>query len=142
MKNENQNYFKVVCKCGHVGRQHYVPVQFAVVAESGKEAARIARDFPRVKHDHKDAILKVEKIDYEQFLEIKVMNDNDQYLHCHSRSEQNASCDLLDRLVEDTHNQKIEYKKEDRKDIIAYKLKKYKEITKRNWRAEVYEYCY
>ena len=81
MKNEEKNYYKVICKCGHVGRKNYVPIQFAIIAENGKEAAKIARQLPRVKHNHKDAILKVEKIDLKQFLEIKEINDSDQYLH-------------------------------------------------------------
>lgn len=142
MKNEEKNYYKVICKCGHVGRKNYVPIQFAIIAENGKEAAKIARQLPRVKHNHKDAILKVEKIDLKQFLEIKEINDSDQYLHCHSRKEQNLFCDLLNRLVEDTHNQKVEHSEEDRIHRVAYKLKKYKESTKRDWRIEAYEGCY
>ena len=50
-------FFRVTCKCGHVGRQFFVRVDFPVNADSGKEAAEIARFIPRVKHDHKDAIL-------------------------------------------------------------------------------------
>lgn len=40
MKNEFEKYFMVIAKCGHVGRKNYIPVKFAVVAESGKEAAK------------------------------------------------------------------------------------------------------
>ena len=49
--------YEVCAKCGHVGRYNYVDKIFAVKASSGKEAAAKVRNFPRVKHDHKDAIL-------------------------------------------------------------------------------------
>ena len=66
----NQNYYKVVAKCGHVGRCSYVPIIFAVVAENGKEASKKVRKFPRVKRDHKDAILRCNKITLEEFLQM------------------------------------------------------------------------
>ena len=62
MKNEFEKYYMVIAKCGHVGRKNYIPVKFAVVAESGKEAAKKVRQFPRVKHDHKDAISIVKDV--------------------------------------------------------------------------------
>ena len=70
MKNEFEKYYMVIAKCGHVGKKHYVPIKFAVIAEDGKEAAKMVRQFPRVKHNHKDAILSVNKIDYERYQEI------------------------------------------------------------------------
>ncbi|MCQ2772556.1 MAG: hypothetical protein MJ238_04705 [Bacilli bacterium] len=79
---ENKKYFKVVAKCGHVGRRFYVPVQFAIRAQNGKEAAKKARDLPRVKHDHKDAILQVKEISYYEFKAINQVNKNDPYLQC------------------------------------------------------------
>ncbi|MGN1372736.1 MAG: hypothetical protein ACI4VK_01660 [Candidatus Coproplasma sp.] len=57
-------YFEVQAKCGHVGRHNYVIKNFYVKAESGKEAARKIRLAPRVKHDRKDAIIRVKQIDY------------------------------------------------------------------------------
>ena len=38
---ETKNYYEVIAKCGHVGKKHYVPVKFAVIAEDGKEAAKM-----------------------------------------------------------------------------------------------------
>ena len=32
-------YYLVSCKCGHVGRDKYIPINFAVIAENGEEAA-------------------------------------------------------------------------------------------------------
>ena len=64
-----KNYFEVIAKCGHVGRNKYIPIKFAVEAESGKDAAAMVRRFPRVKHNHKDAILDCKEIFYEEYLE-------------------------------------------------------------------------
>ena len=44
--------FAVICKCGHVGRNNYILITFPVIANSKKEAARIARSIPRCKHHH------------------------------------------------------------------------------------------
>lgn len=141
--NDNKKYFKVVTKCGHVGRRFYVPVQFAVIAESGKEAAKIARQYPRVKHQHKDAILQVKEISYEEFLSIKEVNNNDMYLHCHSRQEQNSLCDMASRIVEDPHFVKpVKDNKNARRERVEYKRKKFKEMTNINWMEEMYELAY
>ena len=95
-------YFKVVAKCGHVGRKHYVPITFAVEARNGKEAAEIVRWTPRVKHHQKQAILDCEKISYEEFLEIKKINNNDDYLKCKNNQDQ-FQIDMSERIVDDPH---------------------------------------
>ena len=86
--------FEVCAKCGHVGRNYYVDKIFAVRALSGKEAARIVRGFPRVKHHHKDAIRYVNRIDEARYWEIRRMNDNDPYFMCHSIQEQRQNCEI------------------------------------------------
>lgn len=97
-------YYLVLCKCGHVGRNYYMPIWFPVEAENGREAARIARSIPRCKHDHKDAILDCIKTDYEGFLAQIEENANDPYLQCRSRHEQDQIMPLIKhRLVVDTH---------------------------------------
>lgn len=141
MKNEFKKYFMVIAKCGHVGRKNYIPVKFAVVAESGKEAAKKVRQFPRVKHDHKNAILDVRCITLEEFLEIKDINDNDPYLKCHSRQEQNLIVNLAERMVADLHNVKQAFDKQARKDRVAYKLRKFK-ILEESSKKEDYCYAY
>lgn len=90
--------YEVVCKCGHVGKSHYVKISFPIRAQSGKEAARIARGLPRVKHDHKDAILDVCRIDQNRFVELVVRNNHDPYLHCTCIQNQNL-IDISDRLL-------------------------------------------
>ena len=139
---ETKNYYEVIAKCGHVGKKHYVPVKFAVIAEDGKEAAKMVRQFPRVKHDHKDAILNVNKINFERYLEIVEMNNNDPYLKCHSRQEQNLIDNLEDRLEIDLHNQKAKYDKQDRLQRVTYKIKKTKILEKFSWEDSDYVYAY
>ena len=139
---EAKNYYEVIAKCGHVGKKHYVPVKFAVIAEDGKEAAKIVRQFPRVKHDHKDAILNVNKIDYDRFQEIVEMNHNDHYLKCHSRQEQKLIDNLEERLEDDLHNQKAKYDKQARLDRVAYKLKKTKILQHFYWEDSDNVYAY
>ena len=139
---ETRNYYEVIAKCGHVGKKHYVPIKFAVIAKDGKEAAKMVRQFPRVKHDHKDAILNVNKIDYERYLEIVEMNNNDPYLKCHSRQEQNLIDNLEDRLEIDLHNQKVKYDKQARLQRVTYKIKKTKILEKFSWEDSDYVYAH
>ena len=136
---KTKKYYEVIAKCGHVGKKHYVPVKFAVIAEDGKEAAKMVRDFPRVKHNHKDAILNVNKIDYERFQEIVEMNRNDPYLKCHSRKEQKLIVNVAERMVADLHNVKQAFDKQARKDRVAYKLRKFKILEEYSKKED---YCY
>lgn len=135
-----KNYYEVIAKCGHVGRKHYVPIKFAVIAEDGKEAAKKVRQFSRVKHNHKDAILNVKKITYKRYLEIIEVNHNDEYLKCHSKHEQKLINNFEERLEDDFYNLKIKYDKQVRIDRVTYKLKKNKIIEEDSWEDFVYAY--
>ena len=77
---ENKKYFKVVCKCGHVGKKYFVRVAFPIEAIDGKNAANIARFLPRVKHDYEDAILSCERITFEEFQRLKEEEDKEKRL--------------------------------------------------------------
>lgn len=90
--------YEVVCKCGHVGRGQYIEISFPVTADSKKDAAAIGRNIPRVKHHHKDAVLKVIEISNKEYFDLIEKNKNDPYLHCRNIQEQNC-LDLTDRLV-------------------------------------------
>ncbi len=85
--------FEVCAKCGHVGRGKYVEKIFAVYAPDAKAAAKIARNIPRVKHHHKDAIRYVEEVSYDRFMEIRWMNMADPYMNCSSIQEQRKMCE-------------------------------------------------
>lgn len=106
--------FEAVCKCGHVGKTHYVIIRFPLMAQSRKDAARIARQMPRVKHDHQDAILDVIKIDQKRYFELCEINNHDPYLHCTCIQEQNA-IDLTDRLMDEDHSNHFTSRKEENK---------------------------
>ncbi len=108
-------YYLVLTKCGHCGRNQYIPIWFPVIAENGREAAAIARMIPRVKHNHKDAILYCMETDYIGFVEQCEENDHDPYLLCRSKHEQNQIMSLIaHRLLPDPHYErgdKQKYKK-------------------------------
>ena len=124
---EVKKYFAVQTKCGHVGRNYYIPITFAVVAESKKEAARIGRLIPRVKHNHKDAIIDVREIDHDEYVIIRTENSTNEYLKCNSIQEQNRNwTNLYSLKEEDGYNIKKIYSKESRKERINYKMKKIK----------------
>ena len=80
--------YKVVAKCGHVGKGHYVEKIFAVKAEDGKEAAERVRMFPRVKHHHKDAIRSVELISIGEYIELRAAQEADPFFFCRNVQEQ------------------------------------------------------
>lgn len=115
--------FEAVCKCGHVGKSHYVIISFPLMAQSKKDAARIARGMPRVKHDYQDAILNVFKIDQKRYFELLEINDRDPYLHCTCIQDQNMH-DLSDRLMtEDRSNHYTSRKEENKKSFYCNKKK-------------------
>lgn len=91
--------YEVCAKCGHVGRYNYVDKIFAVKASSGKEAAAKVRNFPRVKHDHKDAIRYVKSIDADRYAEIISKNILDPFFLCHNVQEQRRRC-IMDKDIQ------------------------------------------
>lgn len=94
-------YFTVTAKCGHVGRNCYIPITFPVRAESAAEAAFFTRQMPRVKHHHKDAILSVTEIDRFEYQDLTYVNSFDPYLSCTSRREQMAEYDAIYNRIEE-----------------------------------------
>lgn len=81
-------YFKVIAKCGHIGKHNYYKGTLFLKAESAKDAARIARNVPRVKHDQKDAILDVNEIDFYAFEKGRKSNHLLHYYECKNVQEQ------------------------------------------------------
>lgn len=113
-----KNYYAVTCKCGHTGsRKTYIPIEFAVIATTGKEAALIGRYIPRCKHDHKDCVLSVRKIDLDEYILIKKRNARDPYLRCTSIQEQ-AQYDLSGRLVQEKRYEEEDEEHEERKSMV------------------------
>ena len=114
-------YFKVTCKCGHVGRDHFVRISFPIIAQTAKDAAAVARYIPRVKHDHKDAILDCVEIDEEEFRSINELNNQDPYLRCSNAQEQDNIIDFALRIEDEPSffNKRVR--------DASYKIRKQKE---------------
>ncbi len=130
IKNNPKRYFAVTCKCGHVGRDHYIPITFAIVAGNKKEASEKASTFPRVKKNHRYRILSNKEIDYQTYLKIKADNEKDPYLHIKTKSQQ--------RLIQpeiDKRTVKEELVKNGRKRTMNEKKygKKYLKRTVNKW---------
>lgn len=130
----NLKHYKVTCKCGHVGKRNFVRIDFPVIANSGKEAAEIARKIPRVKRDHKDAILDCIEISYEEYLNIRDNNDNDPYLKCKNKKEQSKIENFSDRLEAEPRylnqikkTRSVEYKIK-KQEIIGKDIERYLDI--------------
>ncbi|MBR5964998.1 MAG: hypothetical protein IK015_02630 [Treponema sp.] len=83
-------YFKANVKFGHVGRNNYYNGFLYLYANSKKDAARIAREYPRVKHDQKDAILGIEEINYVDFMRGLERNKVNSYFSCYNIQEQRS----------------------------------------------------
>ncbi|MDX9691472.1 MAG: leucine-rich repeat domain-containing protein [Acholeplasmataceae bacterium] len=103
-EDDSKGYYIVKAKCGHVGRQHYIPICFPVRATCKKEAASIILQKSRVKRNHKDAILDVRKVNQHDYLEQVEINAGDMYLNVKSRHDQDRiMTDIEGRLVVDPH---------------------------------------
>ena len=92
-------YFEVCAKCGHVGRHKYYRGLVYLSAADGREAARVARAFPRVKQDHKDAILSVREISLEEFRCGRAQMRSDPFWLCENVQEQRLRCAGLEEHV-------------------------------------------
>ena len=107
----DKKYYAVEARCGHVGRYNCIIITFSVECESKKEAAKIVRQFPRVKHHKKDAIVSVREIDYSEYIDIQNTNHNDKYLKCTSIQEQKLLCnELSDRIIRYEEMDDTDYK--------------------------------
>lgn len=94
------NYYLVTTMCGHVGKKHYIPINFAIEAITPMEAMEKARRIPRVKHDSKYAILDIKLISYEAYLEQRKANREDSYLKARSDEDLKAIPGLKKRIHE------------------------------------------
>lgn len=106
----SKRYYAVTCKCGHVGRNKYIPITFGIIADSKKKAAEIARNLPRCKHHHKDCVQEVIEIDIIKYKEIRERNNVDSYLNSSCIQEQRMN-DISDRIYNEPV---VETKKIDR----------------------------
>ncbi len=121
-------YFKVIAKCGHVGRNGYVLKAFYIEASSKKEAARIIRYTPRVKHNHKDAIREVIALSLDDYCQGKKVMSEDPYFSVHSRQEQALLCpDIYEFTYKEEEKTKYQKKgnfKHIKEDALLKEMKK------------------
>jgi hypothetical protein len=113
-------FFEVTAKCGHVGKGQYYEGLFYVRAESGRAAAALVRQNPRVKHDHKDAILGVLKIGCMEFKLGQAAYRNNPYFNCHSVQDQRLHFEeIADKIVPESPHKRERCRREDRQAKFA-----------------------
>ena len=136
-----KKYFSVTTKCGHVGRLNCVWIDFAIYAESAKEAAKIARQKGRAKHHHKNTIKEVVEISMKDFYELKAINDSDPYLHAKNHREQLQIEGFEDRIELDEYNISKNSKKTSKKDSLEFRVKRAK-VKEKSQKRALREYFY
>ena len=129
---KGKKYYAVHCKCGHVGLNYYIEIVFAVIANNGKEAARKARMYARVKHNKKNAIIDCYEITREEYEKIIEANKNDPYLSCKNIQEQRSIDGFESRIIKEEEIIVRRKDKKERESFIKYKLKKQKELIEAN----------
>ena len=115
-------YFKVMAKCGHVGKNKYYKGDFYIRAETKEEASKITRNMPRVKHDKKDAILNVEEIDYETYIKGIKENSKHPYFNCKNKQEQNRFLQEIQENIVDEENTNLEKPKKTKRHSLRKKF--------------------
>ena len=120
-------FYRVTCKCGHVGKNHFIRIAFSINVDSGEEASEIARRIPRVKHDHKDAILDCREIDLEEYKILQMINNNDPYLQCSNKQGQEKIALFSLRIEDEPMPVRT---KHDRKERVEFKLRKARALNK------------
>lgn len=122
-------YYEVFAKCGHVGKNNYIEITFPVRAKNKKEAAAKTCNFPRVKHNHKDAFRSVKEVSYDKYQELLENYREDNYNFCHSKQHQRMVCG--DEIYARTYREPEEkdYRKIKRETRILRKKKYYKIIN-------------
>lgn len=134
-------FYEVLAKCGHVGRNNYIDIKFPVRAKSKKEAAERAREFPRVKHNQKDAIRYVKEISVEEFEILVQEYQEDGYNFAHSKQEQRILCgeELYNRIRRDSKIKEVDQIERDAK--VSKKMKYYKCLANES-RKYINSLCY
>lgn len=121
---KDKRYFIVTAKCGHVGRNKYIEKNLTIMANSGKEAAIKARNYPRVKHHWKDAIVDVIEVEESEYWRLRIENYSDPYFSVQNIQEQRIYCVSINKQIVEVD--KDEHSKEERAQRINYLMKKRK----------------
>ena len=141
-------YFKVEAKVGHVSKNKFMIQSYYITATSAKEAALTARfDCPRVKHHHKDAIISVTKITYEDYIRGNIEFRNDPYNQCKNIQEQRQYCpDLYQKLYDEENQYSKNWRKEkdfdkpyNKKKAVKFGYKNGKQIRSKHINSREYD---
>ena len=95
----NKKYYKVTAKCGHVGKGNYVPINFAVKADTASEASQIVKRFPRVKKQLWDSIIACVRISKKEYKRLRKINSEDPYLNCRCAKDHYMVPNEAERIV-------------------------------------------
>ena len=126
-------FFEILLNFAHF-LQHYsyfIRINFPIIATCGKDASSIARYIPRVKHDHKDAILDCKEISFEEHQELQRINNNDPYLKCECKQEQEMIESFASRL--ELEPRFLIKEKKTKRESVEYRLKKQSYALKEKW---------
>ena len=104
-------YFEVQAKCGHVGKNNFYMGTIYLWAEDARHAAQVARDFPRVKHDRKDAIFSVKEISLHEYKAGKIQQRHSAYWTSTSVQEQRENLHEIEEQIFHEVEKKSPYKK-------------------------------
>lgn len=132
----SNKYFKVIAKCGHVGKGNYVPVAFAVKAESRSSASQKVMGYHRVKKQLSDAIICCDEIDKKSYKELVRVNANDPYLQCKCNRQQREIDNFASLICRN------EYRDERRKVEPAKSMKYRKTLYELGGRRNNLYLCY
>ena len=143
-KTMTKKYYKVIAKCGHVGKRRYVPIAFAIKANSRHEASQLVRTFPRVKKQLDDAIISCENISKRQYKDLRRTNNQNPYLRCKTHKDQLAIANLQQQIHV---NERHYYHKKKVEPPLSYKYRKFKEelgrmVSSNHYYGDEYEYLY
>ena len=114
-----------------MANKYFIRISFPIVATCGKDASSIARYIPRVKHDHKDAILDCKEISSKEYLELQIINNKDPYLKCECKQEQEMIDNFFSRLELEPRFLKKE--KKNKRESVEYRLKKQSYALNEKW---------
>ena len=132
-------FFIVEVKCGHVGRNKYIPIKFPVKASNTKEAVKIVKDYKRVKKGgRKDIVLDVYECSKEEYEKQEFCNSKDPYLQVKSKWQQNKIMPLIEhRIVYEEES--VHKRKRNKKESVKYRQKK-NSIIIQNKESEIRDY--
>lgn len=80
-------YYAITLRCGHVGRQKYIPITFPIQGIDLNEAINEAIKIPRVKSHTISDVIDYKEVSYFEYKKIQKENNNNDYLHATRKSD-------------------------------------------------------